>query len=73
MMKILINTQGWLRATGAGHENFCSGESLKTVFDSWLLAEDLCVVQWHAFRSVVYPIAYNMLPLLNSIRTSVRV
>ena len=32
----------------------CTREGLETTLDPWFLAEDLCVVQWHARRCMLY-------------------
>ena len=50
----LTNTQGWLHAAGVGHGGCCTRKGLETTLDSWFLAEDLCVVQWHARRCMLY-------------------
>ena len=54
MMEMFTSTQGWLHAAGAGHEDVVVRIGLETTLDSWFLAENLCDLQWHARRCMLY-------------------
>ena len=48
---MLTNTQGWLHAAGAGHDNIVLEKAWKK---NLTLAEEVSVVQWRACRFMLY-------------------